>query len=241
MKTEQLEQRSSTLTAEKVLALVSTLTGGGKTRERENAHARAGRWDGVIRAALRLPKFHGPGPDPFIVRHLEYFGPSPLPWFPGSAVSERDSIAQLLLSAIARKNPGIWDGVIPHGLSEEFLNPQPLPPRYAFMAALADEVISRAEFFQEAADAMGERGIIVIGGYVADFADDLCPPNFTLPHWPFPGPRPTWYTLELESGDLLVLGSRFSSAASTTFFQPLGQAFSDAGAKFANTAVSRME
>src|SRR5580704_2343748 len=58
------------------------------------------------------------------------------------------------------------------------LNPQPLPPRTLFFAAIAQEVIERASLFKETADALtsqGERqGIIIVGGYVSRFADDWC-------------------------------------------------------------------
>ncbi len=62
------------------------------------------------------------------------------------------------------------------------LNPQPLPPRTLFFAAIAQEVIERASLIQETADALtsqGERqGIIIVGGYVSRFADDShCAPS----------------------------------------------------------------
>lgn len=93
--------------------------------------------------------------------------------------------------------PGPWDPVIRKAyeraslrMSSQFqfnswdlvaLNPQPLPPRALFSKALAEEVIDRALFMQEIADGMkpdgGERGIIIVGGIIDKFVDDLCPVN----------------------------------------------------------------
>jgi hypothetical protein len=123
------------------------------------------------------------------------------------------------------------------------LNPQPLPPRTLFFAAIAQEVIERASLIQETADALtsqGERqGIIIVGGYVSRFADDfeLCP---RIP-WPFPGPRPHWFPEAPDGGDLIVTGVQFQRAASETFDGQLGQTFADAGAKLVQAGVAKLQ
>jgi hypothetical protein len=76
-------------------------------------------------------------------------GPSPDPWL----TAERHAGPSLL----SWTSPG--DRIA--------LNPQPLPPRYLFLTALAQEVINNAEFMQEITGATlegSERGIIVIAG-----------------------------------------------------------------------------
>jgi hypothetical protein len=123
------------------------------------------------------------------------------------------------------------------------LNPQPLPPRTLFFAAIAQEVIERASLIQETADALtsqGERqGIIIVGGYVSRFADDfeLCP---RIP-WPFPGPRPHWFPEAPDGGDLIVTGVQFARAASETFDGQLRQTFADAGAKLVHAGVTKLQ
>ena len=62
MNTPQMEQRSSPYTREKLLALINVFIEGQPQEERQSS----GRWDSVIRAALKPPKLSGPGPDPFI-------------------------------------------------------------------------------------------------------------------------------------------------------------------------------
>lgn len=74
------------------------------------------------------------------------------------------------------------------------LNPQPLPPRLHFSMALAQEVVERAAMMQEMADSLIEnaeqRGIIIVGGYLNKFVDEICPtpPIITFPKrkWPWP-------------------------------------------------------
>lgn len=123
------------------------------------------------------------------------------------------------------------------------LNPQPLPPRTLFFAAIAQEVIERASLIQETADALtsqGERqGIIIVGGYVSRFADDWCG-NGRL-KWPFPGLRPHWFPEERGGVDLIVTGAQFQRAASETFDGQLRQAFADAGAKIVQAGVAKLQ
>jgi hypothetical protein len=152
--------------------------------------------------------------------------------------------------------PGAWDSVIRaamertnissgHSFGEEVaLNPQPLPPRFAFLVSVAQAVINRAELFQEIADAApreGEQqGIIIVSGYITRFVDDFCGTGFRL-KYPFPGPRPPWFADELDGIDLVVMATQFEQAAQNTFSPDLRQNLADASAKFVEAGLSKMQ
>ena len=99
-----------------------------------------------------------------------------------------------LLSFIGSINPRAWDAIIPHGpqirVTSRFdrvaLNPQPLPPREAFLvgaAEMAHEVVRAAT----ALGANEERSI----GLVSELIDDWCGTPWPRKWpWPWPGPRP---------------------------------------------------
>lgn len=168
-----------------------------------------------------------PGPwDPVIRWALQrtfwVFGPGdPDPWRWGRALGQQP-------------DPWVMAG----------LNPQPLPPRVMFFSILAHEMTGRALSIQETADVInsqGERqGIIIVGGYVSRFTDDICGNGFPLP-WQFPPPRPWWYPEEVSGLDLVVAGMQFEKAASQTYSCELKQAFADAGAKLTAVGLSRMQ
>jgi hypothetical protein len=126
------------------------------------------------------------------------------------------------------------------------LNPQPLPPRVLFSTALVEEVIDRTLFMQEIADSMkndgSDRGIIVVGGIIDKFVDDLCPERPKIPFpkkkgpWPpEPDPDPRWQALEL-----LVIGHQFQKAAKGIGNERLRQTFNRAAEKIISTGISRM-
>jgi hypothetical protein len=108
---------------------------------------------------------------------------------------------------------------------------------------VAQVVISRAELLQEIADATrheGEQhGIIFVGGYTSRFSDDWCPTGFRL-KWPFPGPRPHWFTNELDGIDLVVMATQFEQAAKETYSPDLRQNLLEVSAKLAEAGVSKM-
>lgn len=101
---------------------------GGRTGREDDAHPLPpAPWDPVIRIALK---------------RINVFGPLPDPW-------------KAVFTSILTRHAEIGD-VISSGPSfgeEVALNPQPLPPRFAFLVALAQMVISRAELLQEISDA----------------------------------------------------------------------------------------
>jgi hypothetical protein len=125
MKTSQTEQHSLHISQGQLLAFVRTMIGGSRGREDDEHPLPPGPWDPVIRVALQGSLVFGPVPDPW--RPIESaFGPLPDPW-------------KVIFSTIAAKHPEIWD-VIGGGHrfgAEVALNPQPLPPRFAFLVSLA--------------------------------------------------------------------------------------------------------
>jgi len=241
MNTEQTEQQSLHINQEKLLAFVRAMIGGSRGREDDEHPLPPGPWDPVIRVALERINVFGPHPEPWKVfgdpvpwRTIEaVFGPQPEPW-------------KVIFASILARHPAIWDAIGGgHSFSEEVaLNPQPLPPRFAFLVSLAQTVISRAELLQEIADATrreGEQqGIIIVSGYIARFVDDICGNDFRF-KWPFPWPRPNWLAKEVSGIDLVVMATQFDQAANETFNRELRQNLADASAKLAEAGLSKMQ
>lgn len=238
MKTDQTQQKLLQISQEHLLAFVRAMIGGSRGREDDEHPLPPGPWDPVIRAALGSMKPH---PEPWKVfdrgvlsqTKASVFGPQPDPW-------------KVAFASIFASRPEIFDVVSGgHGFGEEVsLNPQPLPPRFAFLVAVAQMVISRAELLQEIADAAqreGEKqGIIIVGGYTRRFSDDWCGNGFRL-KWPFPGLRPHWFVKELDGIDLVVMATQFEQAAKDAFSQELRQSLRDASAKFVEAGMSKMQ
>jgi len=124
------------------------------------------------------------------------------------------------------------------------LNPQPLPPRVMFFSAIAQFVIGRALSIQETANAIrgqGERQSTVGGSaYISRFVDDFCGTGRRV-GWPFPPPRPKWFTEDVAGRDLVVTGMQFEKAASQSYGFELKQVFADAGAKLTAVGLSRLQ
>jgi len=244
MNTELLEQRSIHISPEKFLAFVSEMFGASVGREDDEHPLKPGPWDPVIRAAVERLYVFGPSPEPWRV-----FDGNPVPWRARQSDfgPQPESAAwKVVLTTLFEKYPELYD-LIPRG-GQKFgetvtLNPQPLPPRIAFLAAVAHTVVSRAELLQEIAHATaseGERrGIIIVGGYVSRFCDDFCGNGFIL-IWPFPGPRPWWFPTELHAVDLVVLASQFHQAAKEAYSPELRQHLADASARLAEAGLSKM-
>jgi hypothetical protein len=223
MNSKQTEQQSIHIGQEKLLAFVRAMIGGSRGREDDEHPLKPGPWDPVIRAALE---------------RINVFDPQPNPW-------------NSVLAKILRQHPEMWE-VVGGGLGgpggpsfgeKVTINPQPLPPRIAFLVSVAQAVISRAELLQEIADATrreGEQhGIIFVGGYTSRFSDDWCGNGFRL-KWPFTGPRPHWFTNEIDGIDLVVMATQFEQAAKETFSSDLRQNLLDVSAKLAEAGVSKM-
>jgi hypothetical protein len=152
----------------------------------------------------------------------------------------------VVFQSIFRKHPEIFDAIGGgHSFGDEVaLNPQPLPPRAAFLIAAAQAVIRRAELFQEITGATShdgsQQGIIIVGGYTSRFSHDWCATGFKL-RWPLPGPRPHWFPHELNGIDLIVMATQFEQAAKGTFNQELRQHLAKTSAKFTEVGMSRLQ
>lgn len=240
MNVKQTQQRSFQVSQDQLLSLVRAITGGNTGREDDEHPLPPGPWDPVIRIALESINVFGPQPEPWAVVGLGASGRSI-----GSVFGSRSELLKVIFASIAARHPEIWDAIGGGRLGAEVeLNPQPLPPRSAFLVAMARAVISRAELMQEIADATpreGEQqGIIIVGGYIERFVDDYCGTDFRL-KYPFPGPRPHWFTEELGGTDLVVMAAPFEQAAKEAFNPDLRQNLADASAKLAEAGLSRIQ
>jgi len=148
-----------------------------------------------------------------------------------------------LWRVIAEKHPEIWDVIGGDPSSRIALNPQPLPPRSAFLAAVIQEFTERMTDVAQIADLIprpgGERGIIIVGGHVAKFVDDICGNGLKV-RWPFPWPAPPWFSEMLSGADLIVMGTQFQQAAVITMDRELGRTFSDAAYALLEAGSARL-
>jgi hypothetical protein len=223
MNVETTKPDSNQFSREKVLAVVRAVAGRTSGREDDEHPLPPDPWDPVIRKASE---------------RVTPFGPHPEPWLRSS------ELASLISAFAALLRPEIFDTLKPHSLIERLsLNPQPLPPRQAFLTSLARIVIDRAELIADigdAAEGKGEQhGIIIVSGYLARFADDFCATGFR-PKWPFPNPPPPWFAKELDGVDLLLIAAQLDQAATEAFSPALRRGLTDASAKFAEAGLSRM-
>lgn len=249
MDIKQTEQQSFHISQEKMLAFVRAMIGGSRGHEDDEYPLPPGPWDPVIRTALeRISWVSGVRPEPWKVN-----GPHPEPWqlaefaF-GQGVPWRwgNPIPwSVVFASILTKHPEISDALGGgHSFSSAIeLNPQPLPPRHAFLVSVVQTVISRAELMQELADAIGHEGnskaSIIASNYISRFIDD-CGTGIRL-RYPFPGPRPHWFTKEFDGIDLVVMATQFEQAAKETFSQDLRQYFVNASTKLMETGMLKMQ
>jgi len=240
MNTKSVEP-SLSVGQEKLLAFVRAMIGTSQGREDDEHPLPPGPWDPVIRIALEKINVFGPRPEPWRqlgpghrhhVHGVPAFGPHPEPW-------------KAILASVLDKHPEIFDAIVGgHSFGDEVsLNPQPLPPRYAFLLAVAQTVTRRAELLQDIADATArkgeQQGIIIVSGYVNRFTDEFCGNDLRL-RWPFPGPRPQWFAHELTGIDLVVLATQFDTAAAQSFSPDLRRGLSQASARLAEAGMARM-
>ena len=174
---------------------------------------------------------HAPGPlDPYIRKALER-----------SVVGT--GMGTNLWRVIAEKHPEIWDVIGGDPLSAVALNPQPLPPRSAFLAALILEVTERMTDVCELADLIprpgGERGNILVAGHIAKFVDDICGNGMRI-RWPFPWPSPHWFSDSLSGADLIVMGTQFQQCAAIAMDRDLARTFADAAHALLEAGAARL-
>lgn len=242
MNVRETVRESLQINQEQLLGLVRELIGrrgGNGGREGDEDPLPPGPWDPVIRLALERVWIHGPQPDPWTIGQQVSFRTQ--------AFSSRNAERwRLALASILRMHPEIYDAIGGgQTLSDEVaLNPQPLPPRYAFLIAVAQAVIHRAELFQEMADLTphdgSQQGIIIVSGYSDRFTDDWCGTGWRL-RYPVPGPRPDWFPEQLDGLDLLVLATQFDQGAKQAFSPDLRKHLAKASAKFAEAGVTRTQ
>jgi len=148
-----------------------------------------------------------------------------------------------LWRVIAEKHPEIWDVIGGDPSSQLALNPQPLPPRSGFLAAVILEFTERMVEVAQIADLIprpgGERGIIIVSGHVARFVDDICGNGFKV-RWPFPWPAPAWFSEVLHGPDLIVMGTQFQQAAVICMDRDLGRTFADAAHALLEAGAARL-
>jgi hypothetical protein len=148
-----------------------------------------------------------------------------------------------LWRVIAQKHPEIWDVIGGDPSSQLALNPQPLPPRSAFLAAVIQEFTEQMADVVLIADLIprpgGERGIIIVGGHVAKFVDDICGNGFKV-RWPLPWPAPNWFSDVLSGADLIVMGTQFQQAAVISMDRELGRTFADAAHALLEAGSARL-
>jgi len=148
-----------------------------------------------------------------------------------------------LWRVIAEKHPEIWDVIGGDPSSALTLNPQPLPPRSAFLASVILEITERMTDVCELADLMprpgGERGNILVAGHIAKFVDDICGNGMRI-RWPFPWPAPGWFNDSLSGQDLIVMGTQFQQCAAITMDPDLARTFADAALALLEAGAARL-
>jgi hypothetical protein len=213
MQAGQAEEKTLRITPGALATMISVLTGRDRGREDDDHPSPPGPWDPVIRQAVERA-----------------LGPSPDPW-------------RLASASVLARHPEIIDAIGGGFIDEVALSPQPLPPRWAFLSSISRIVAERAELLQEFADAISpgleERGIIIIGGRLNRFADEWCGNGFRL-KWPFPVPRPDWFSLELSGPDLAVIAAQLHQSALESFSPVLQRQLADSGTRFLEAALSKM-
>ncbi len=234
MQATQTNNETINISREKLVSLVSQMFGGASSNPNPDEPHKPGPWDPIIRkVSARMMNVFGPHLEPW------RFEPDPSPW-----MSEFNG-RRAFLEFLAARNPKIWEIIGGGPFSSKTaveLNPQPIPPGVAFLAAFAQEAVDRAVLTQEIADAMnqtGERqGIIIVGGRLSDLVDELCGNNFKIK---IPIPRPKHDTDEMLSGlELLAAGAVFEQNAAITANEGLQKELRNAGAKLIETGIARV-
>jgi len=197
------------LSPEALMALVGQLTAGLETKS---------------------PKETSGPMDPYMRRALERTAM-------GAGVSTS------LWRTIATNHPEVWDVIGGDPQAQISLNPQPLPPRPAFLAGVVLEFTERMTLVLEIADLIprpgGEKGIVIVGGHVARFVDDLCIHTLEV-RWPLPWAAPTWFPDGLSGADLIVMGTQFQQSAATAMDRELGRTFADAAHALLEAGAARL-
>ncbi|MFZ0063929.1 MAG: hypothetical protein WAL47_17990 [Pyrinomonadaceae bacterium] len=174
--------------------------------------------------------------DPIIRQTFEkVFGPHPEPW------RTRFESAGHRLRNLGQTRPEVYD-IIGDRLNRVALNPQPLPPRWAFGVEFLRLAADRLVAIQETADVINngsEQGIIVVGGRVSELVDFVCGNNFPkrFPPIPPPGPDPD---PRLRGDELVLMGAELTRYSKTIANKVLGRELTAAGEKLIDAGLERL-
>jgi hypothetical protein len=219
------------ISREKLASFVSQTVGGTSVGREDDEHPLPpGPWDPLIRKVSK--RVFGPHPEPWRLS----LHPQPQPWH------SEFHLSQIILGIIAARHPEIFDVIGGDRFTRAALNPQPLPPLAAFLAAFTEEVIDRSLLMQEVADAMNQtgeqQGIIIVGGRLSLLVDELCGNNFKVR---IPFPKPKRGEDELLSGiELLTVGAVFEQNAASVAHEGLRQELRNAATRLIETGIARM-
>lgn len=148
-----------------------------------------------------------------------------------------------LWRVIAEKHPEIWDVIGGDPTARVGLNPQPLPPKSAFLAAVVQEFTERMTLVAEIADLIprpsSDPGNLLVAGHVAHFVDALCCNGFKI-RWPFPWPAPNWFSETLSGADFVVMGTQFHQSSVVARDRDLGRTFADAAHALLEAGAARL-
>ena len=157
-----------------------------------------------------------------------------------------DPVIRIALERINvfRPQPEPWKEMGGFRMGEKMmLNPQPIPPRYAFLSELVQAVVARAELLNELnqfTHGTTESRSNVGSRYINHFVDEWCPVGKV--RWPFPWPRPKWWFTkeELTATDYLVIATQLEFIAKEFTGSNLEQDLKIAVEKFTTVGISKM-
>jgi hypothetical protein len=230
MQAAQANNETLNISRGKLATFVSQTFGGASLGREDDEHPLPpGPYDPIIRKVAK--KVFGRQPEPWQSVFM-----LPVPW------RSELNLNRIILEFIATIHPEIYDVIGGGRFDYAALNPQPLPPRAAFITAFTEEMIDRTLLMQELADAMNQtgeqQGIIIVGGKLSMLVDELCGNNFKIR---IPFPKPKRGEGELLSGiELLAAGAVFEQNASTIGNEELRNEFRNAGARLIETGIARM-
>lgn len=223
---QQTNSEMLNISREKLVSFVGQLLGGTSGNPNPDEPRKPGPWDPVLRKVAN--RIFGPEPDPW----HRIFGPQPDPWFSEFALKQ-------LISLIAARRPELYD-VLHDRFNRVALNPQPLPPRWAFIAAFMEEAVDRLLLTQDVADAVNQegerRGIIIVGGRIASLVDELCGNGIKIP---IPHPKHTTGN-RLSGVELILAGAVVEQNAAAVAREDLRRELRDAAAKLIETGIARI-
>jgi len=241
MQAIQKSNETITISHDKLLSLVSEMFSDVSENSNPEEPYKPGPWDPIIRQVAS--QFFAPHPEPWV------FGPHPEPWrlsF-GQGVQWRSelNLHRAIEEFFASRHPEIFETI---GGGQLFsraaaeLNPQPLPPRAAFLAAFTQVVIDRALLTQEIAEAINQtgeqHGIIIVNGRIKQFITDI---DELCPRIPKKFPKPKGSSEDRFSAfELLTAGAVFEHNAATVSDENLRQELRNDGAKLIESGVARM-